>query len=575
MSHPSVSIALTGSGGAGVMTAGQMLLTAAARAGCYGLMSRSLGPQIRGGESAALLRLSTGPVDGPDDIFDLLVAFDWGNIDRFAAELPLNQNSVVIYDPAQGPVPEIVREPGPRLLQVPFKELAKSVSGGRENMVGLGLITTLIGLDPGSLRQVLEENLGRKGPDAVAASWQAVEAGARVADIDGLPRLDQTRPAAPGSRWQISGNDAVGLGSLRGGVRFVAAYPITPATEILEWMAVNLPKVGGALVQCEDELASVCMALGGSYAGVPSMTATAGPGLALMTEAIGLGVASETPVVIANVMRGGPSTGIPTKSEQSDLNIACYGLHGDAPHIVTAATSIADCVFTAQWSVYLAEALQCPVILLSDQTMGQAQAVIDKPAEVAFIGRRKVARPADLENYQRYRVTADGISPVALPGMPGGQHTADGLEHSPTGTPSTQAAHHQEQLDKRRRKLEKFDYGDHWAIREGDPEAELALITFGSLTGAARDAMTRCQAAGLPVRLISPRLLLPVQVERLEAALAGAKRLLIVEQNHEAQLRHLLTAHVRLPEVVSSLNRAGPLTIRPGEIVNALKDLAA
>ena len=169
------------------------------------------------------------------------------------------------------------------------------------------------------------------------------------------------------ARWNISGNEAAGLGAVRGGIRFVAAYPITPATEILEWLAPNLEKVGGVLVQAEDELASINMIIGGSFGGMPSMTATSGPGLALMMEAIGLAVASETPIVVINVMRGGPSTGIPTKSEQSDLNIALYGLHGDAPHIVTAAHCIADCQFTTQWSVHLAEQLQVPVIVLTDQ----------------------------------------------------------------------------------------------------------------------------------------------------------------------------------------------------------------
>jgi 2-oxoglutarate ferredoxin oxidoreductase subunit alpha len=182
-------------------------------------------------------------------------------------------------------------------------------------------------------------------------------------------------------RWMISGNEAAGLGAGRGGVRFAAAYPITPATEILEWMAPALTKVGGTLVQAEDELASINMIIGASYGGIPSLTATSGPGLALMTESIGLAVASEVPIVIVDVMRGGPSTGIPTKSEQSDLNMAVYGLHGDAPHIVVAPTSVADCVFTTQWAVHLAESMQVPAIVLSDQFIGQARAVVGRPAE--------------------------------------------------------------------------------------------------------------------------------------------------------------------------------------------------
>ena len=181
----------------------------------------------------------------------------------------------------------------------------------------------------------------------------------------------------------ISGNEAAGYGAIRGGVRFVAAYPITPATEMLEWMAPALAKVGGTLLQAEDELASINMIIGASYGGVPSLTATAGPGLALMTEGIGLAVSAEVPVVIVDVMRGGPSTGIPAKSEQSDLSFAVSGLSGDAPRLVLAPTSIADCLATTQWAVELAEALQAPAIVLSDQFMGQSRAIIDRPADVA------------------------------------------------------------------------------------------------------------------------------------------------------------------------------------------------
>ncbi len=173
---------------------------------------------------------------------------------------------------------------------------------------------------------------------------------------------------------------------MRGGVRFAAAYPITPATEILEWLAPNLPQVGGVLLQAEDELASINMIIGASFGGTPALTATSGPGLSLMIEALGLATAAEMPIVVVDVMRGGPSTGIPTKSEQADLNIAVYGLHGDAPHLVLAPQSVADCLFTTQWAVHLAEALQTPAIVLSDQFVGQAQAG-DRAA-----GRRRLHR---------------------------------------------------------------------------------------------------------------------------------------------------------------------------------------
>ncbi len=571
MDGRTVSLVIAGSGGAGVVTAGSLLIEAAARAGWYAYMTRSSGPQIRGGEAAAMIRLGTAPVDGHDDCFDLLVAVDWGNVHRFAAEIPLGPDSLIVADPAEGVAPPALAASGARGAELPMQALAKGVAGGRPNMVALGAIGAMIGLPEAAVESVLRTHLARKGEAAIEASLAAYRLGAAAAvEFPAVPRLAPAEAPA-GSRWSITGNEAAGIGALRGGVRFVAAYPITPATEMLEWLAPALPKVGGVLVQAEDELASINQAIGASYGGVPSLTATSGPGLALMTESIGLAVAAEVPVVIVNVMRGGPSTGIPTKSEQSDLNIAVYGLHGDAPHLVLAPTSVADCLFTTQWAVHLAEALQTAAIVLSDQSMGQARAVVPRPAELAFIGRReRPAAVADGAAYRRYANTASGVSPMAVPGMAGFAYTADGLSHSESGTPSSQASDHAAQLDKRERKLAAHDYGDHWALVEGDADADTAILTWGSTTGPAREALARWQAAGHPARLVALRLILPVQPERLARALAGVRRVLVVEQTHSGQFHRFLRAHYELPGEVRALHHPGPLPVRPGAITDEL-----
>ena len=476
----SVSIALAGSGGSGVMTAGTLLLTAAAKAGLYGLMVRTSGPQIRGGEAAALVRLGGAPMDGLDDRFEALLAIDWQNVNRFADEIPLSAQSVLVGDPDEGEVPEVFKATGARYFPVPFKKTAKGIKGSWTNMVALGVAGALAGIPEDALAAAVRESWKRDA-DALAANLDAVRAGvAAAAGIDGVPK-PAAPPNPPAKRWQISGNEAAGFGAIRGGVRFVAAYPITPATELLEWMAPALAKVGGTLLQAEDELASVNMVIGASYGGVPSLTATAGPGLALMTEGIGLAVSAEVPIVVVDVMRGGPSTGIPAKSEQSDLSFAVSGLHGDAPRIVVAPTSIADCLATTQWAVELAEAMQAPAIVLSDQFMGQSRAIIDRPADVAFLGKRLTAA-ADTPDYKRYRNTESGISPMAIPGTPGIAYTADGLEHTEAGIPSSQSRDHRAQLDKRARKLAQHDYGRWWADVEGEGDA--AVITFGSATAA-------------------------------------------------------------------------------------------
>jgi len=566
----SVSLALVGSGGAGVMTSGNMMLEAATKAGLYGLMTRTVGPQIRGGEAAALLRLASQPVHNVNDMFDILVAVDWKGAERFAAEVPLGPDSLIITDPTAGDVPEILAATGARIVEVPLAELAASVEGGRENMVILGLVAGLIGLTEDPIYRIIDKKLKKKGDAAVTASRATVHAGFRAAENVTSPVKLAPAEEEGKDRWLISGNQATGFGALRGGVRFVAAYPITPATEVLEWMSPNLPKVGGTLVQAEDELASINMAIGASFGGRPSLTATSGPGLSLMMEGIGLAIASETPVMVVNVMRGGPSTGIPTKSEQTDLNIAVYGIHGDAPHIVTAPTSVEDCVFTAQWTVHLTEAMQTVSILLSDQFMGQASAVIDPPANISFIAQRLV-ESAPTEEYRRYAVTASGISPMALPGTPGGQYTADGLEHNPKGLPSTMMEDHRDQLDKRDRKVAEFDYGDHWADIDGDENSELVVLTWGSTTNAVREGIERLRGEGVTCKLVAMRLLSPAVPKLFDAALSGAKRILVVEQSHSQQFYKLLRANYDMPGEVRSFHRAGPLIIRPGEIVDTLK----
>jgi len=569
MTRQNLSIALTGSGGSGVMTTGSMLLEAAAQAGWYGFMGRSAGPQIRGGEAAALLRVSSEPIESPDDNFDFVLAIDPGSFGRFVAEIPLNSDSLIISDAEGGRRSTPLPETPAQVLDLPMKQLTKTVKGGRPNMIALGAVAKVIGLTDSSIYPILEKFLKSKGPDALAASWECVQLG--YAAADDLPRFEgpPVNTESATERWSITGNEAAGLGAVRGGVRFVAAYPITPATEVLEWLADALPRVGGVLVQAEDELASINQIIGASFGGKPSLTATSGPGLALMTESIGLAVCSEVPVVVLDVMRCGPSTGIATKSEQSDLNIATAGLHGDAPHLVVAPTSVTDCIFTTQWAVHLAEAMQTAAIVLSDQSLGQTKAIINQPADIAFIAKRLV--PEQFEgDYYRYAVGDSGVSPMAIPGQTGGQYTADGLEHNEAGAPSSLHDDHFAQLEKRERKINDFDFGQHWADLEGS--GETAVITWGSTTGPVREALSRLREQGVDTRLIAIRLLSPERPADMTAALKGVKRLLVVEQSHSKQFYRYLRAAYDLPADIRLFNRPGPLPFRPGEIIAQLAD---
>jgi 2-oxoglutarate ferredoxin oxidoreductase subunit alpha len=572
--HPcDISIAVTGSGGAGAITAGELLLRLAGNNGCFGMMRRSFGPQIRGGEAAALVRISHRPVECMNDNFDLLLALDWLNAERFADEIRLRKDSLIIADPSAGEIPPAIVDLGVEIIEIPMKALAKAAPGGRPNMVALGLLVHWLGFCDDRAARLIENVFSRKGKAIVAGSRAAFSRGftepliVEAREARQLPEPGE--PIHEGDRWQLSGNEGCGLGALRGGIRFAAAYPITPASDLLEWLSPRLEKLGGSLVQAEDELASINMVIGASFGGVPAMTATSGPGLALMLEAMGLAVAAEIPTVVVDVMRGGPSTGVPTKSEQADLNVALYGLHGDAPHLVLGALDHADCILTTEWSVRLAEALQTLTVILTDQNLAQSRVIIPKPEyDLPSIGKRAIAEPG--ENYQRYCLTDNGISPMAIPGTPSNMYVADGLEHCESGKPSSAAADHEAQLDKRLRKIRDYDFGDHWADING--RGETAIITWGSSTAVVREAASRLRRAGDEVKVIALRLLLPASADKLAAELQGIKRVLVVEQSHSQQFYLYLRAYYDIDADIRVFARPGPLPICPGEIVEQIEN---
>jgi 2-oxoglutarate ferredoxin oxidoreductase subunit alpha len=552
------SLAITGAGGAGVISCGELLLRAWAAAGGRGLLRKAFGPQIRGGEAASLLKLTADEHYPAAASFDLLVALDWLNFSRFQDEIRLVDDAIVVCDTREG-MPEALSQHA--VTEMSFSTLASAAHPeGRANMLALGVLGGALGLAREQLVALADKHLAGKPATYRDAAAACIDAGLSRE----LPLTASLPERETGERWCLSGNQAAAYGALHAGVRFVAAYPITPASDLLEWMAAPLEALGGELVQAEDELAAINMALGAAFGGVPAFTATSGPGLALMSESLGLAVAAEVPICVVDVQRGGPSTGIPTKSEQSDLDIALHGLHGDAPHLVLAPLGIGDCVFTTGWAVHLCQSLQTTGIVLSDQFIGQSTVVIDPPRH--FESAEAAAVPSDGE-YLRYRLTESGISTMASPGDPGSRFTADGLEHNERGTPSAGSEDHRMQLDKRRRKLEQFDYGDHWAECSGD--GDTALVAFGSSAAVIAEAAAQAER---PLRTVALRLVSPLQVDALADALSGCSRVLVVEQNHSGQLFDYLRSRLPAAIPLESYARPGPIPLLPGEILDRLKE---
>jgi 2-oxoglutarate ferredoxin oxidoreductase subunit alpha len=565
MARPFFSVVFSGSGGAGAMSAGELLLRAAAEAGYYGVMSRLYGAQVRGGEAAALVHISTEPVSCQPDRFDLFVALDWEHVDQFAPEIPLDDQTIILADPQSGATPASIAKSGAKtvafkMFNADATPLERALQGKHINVFAAGAVAALAGLPAPGLHVALATVLGGKNAQAKKTNSAALDAGiAASAALDLDLRL---APSHTTPRWLLTGNQALAVGALRGGVRFAGCYPITPATDLVEWLAPQIAKLGGRLALAEDELAAINMVLGASFGGVPAMTVTSGPGLSLMIEGIGLGIAAEIPAVIIDVMRGGPSTGIPSKTEQSDVNIAIYGGHGDAPRVVVAPTSVRDCMFTGEWAVYLAESLQSPVIVLSDMALGQTLTVVDPKPERPQPLKRRTDLPEG--PFKRYAIGPDPVTPMPRPGTPHGQWVGEGLTHNEIGIPVGGASAHAAQLDKRARKFAQFDPGNLWGEVWG--EGDTAILTFGSGIGPAQEAARRLKAAGKTTRVVSLRVLSPLPISAIAHALDGAKRIVVMEQNHSAQLYHHLLAHKAIPSRAESIARPGPLPFRPAEI---------
>lgn len=356
----------------------------------------------------------------------------------------------------------------------------------------------------------------------------------------------------------ISGNEAIALGALAAGVDFFAGYPITPATEIMEYLAKLMPLQGGVWVQSEDEIAAIGMALGASYAGKRAMTATSGPGLSLMNEMIGLASLAEIPLVIVDVQRAGPSTGMPTKTEQADLQQALYGTHGDAPRVVIAPADVEDCFNVAADAFCIAEEYQIPVIILSDQFIGQRKESVPRldPGRVRTCDRR-LPDERELEDYRRYTLTDSGISPMSIPGLANGEYTAAGLEHDERGLPVSTTEMHEEMNAKRFRKLEALRRDWKYTRRYGPPDAEIGIIGWGSTKGAIKEAVQWAEAEGRRVTGLVPQLIYPLPYQDMDSFLKPLKKVVVVEMSYSAQFLKYLRANFKLPDDVVLLKRSG------------------
>jgi 2-oxoglutarate ferredoxin oxidoreductase subunit alpha len=575
-------IGMAGSGGDGIVSAGESLIAAAASDGYYAILTKSFGSQIRGGESSCRLRLSTRPVLNPGGMLDVALALNWPDFLRFGAELPVGGNTIVIYESETGVAPDALPLEAvtpAEAVPVPLAELARTTTGTdrAKNIVVLGLLAGWFGLGRDAIVAGIRKRFGKKGAKLVEASERAFAAGLAHATEHPL-RHGTTidRPTAGGGgKLLTDGNEMCAAAAIFAGCRFFGGYPITPSTEIMQFLTREIWKYDGAVLQAEDEIAGIGAAVGASFAGTKAMTATSGPGMSLKTEILGLATIAELPLVVVNVQRGGPSTGMPTKSEQADLFQAVFSAHGDVSRPVLAAESVGDTFRMTVEAFNIAEEYQTPVVLLSDQEIGQRKEIVDPIDTAAFrVVERRRPSGAELEHYARFRPTDSCVSPLSHPGLAGGAYQGAGIEHTESGAPTASGAVHARMTEKRFRKLAPLVRRRDLFDLDDDPGAPLVLVSWGSTAGVCREAVGRARAKGVRVRLLVPKLLYPVAEEVYREFFDGARGGLVVEQSYQGQLYRILRMFLDLPAGVVSLARPAANPFVPAELVARLRDLA-
>jgi 2-oxoglutarate/2-oxoacid ferredoxin oxidoreductase subunit alpha len=568
-----------GQQGEGIDSTGEIFAIALNRLGYYLYGYRHFSSRIKGGHTNNKIRVSTKPLGGISDNLDILVAFDQETIDVNSPEL--RNGGVIIADSKFNPKAPEGQEV--RLFSVPLTEIAEELGTSlMKNMVAIGASSALLGLPAASFIEVVNELFGKKGQKVVDKNMEAIARGAEYVNKESGGPLEQFQlePADGQKRMFMIGNDAIAMGALVGGCRFMPAYPITPASEIMEYLVKKLPEYGGTVIQTEDEIAAVTMAIGGAYGGVRTMTASAGPGLSLMTEAIGLAGITETPLVIVNTQRGGPSTGMPTKQEQSDVNAMIYSTHGEIPKVVLAPSTAEEAFYDTVEAFNIAEEYQVPVILLSDLQLSLGKQTVENlDLSKAQIRRGKYLSGEALpevegEMFKRYEVTEDGVSPRVIPGQKNGIHHVTGVEHSETGRPTEDPVVRVKQMDKRMRKLDSLKVKDA-VLKVGEvlPEADVLLVSMGGIRGAITEAKERLAAEGVKINQAHVRLIHPFPVEDLKPLVDSAKSVVVIEHNATGQLADQIKLHVGAADKINSMLKYDGNPFLPSEIHNKIKEL--
>ncbi len=570
-----LTVMVAGQGGDGSLTVIAFLSRALSQRGFYLFRTSNIASRIKGGHAAAILRGSAVRRGCLGDKLDILVAFDDEAIEK-AGPL-VADDGIVIYDVSRGPLPEGILPSTVQVIEVPFGRLA--VRDLRrdlfKNCFGFGVLSRVMGLSDDEALDCLKHRFRRLSDEDLRPNIGALENGFSFADDLGmtadhglfkLPRLEKE------DRIMITGNEATAFGFLAAGGRFFAGYPITPATDIMDWLGKHFPQFGGVAMQAEDELAAINLAIGASLAGAKAMTASSGPGIALMQEGIGHCGSAEIPLVIVDCQRAGPSTGMPTKPEQSDIGLLTQGAPGDFPRVVLCPGSAEECFEYGVLATNLAQVAQCPIYIALD---GLCQFSYTVPAfdldqvEIDNGKRLDDAEISKLGEYRRYAITEDGISPWAVPGQPGGMNLVTGNERNEWGQVSTDPENRTAMVDKRARKIESVRDRLPVAFEWGDEKADIGVVVVGMLGDVLAEACERFAAQGVALRCHRPRTLWPLLEDTVDFV-KSCERVYVVELNKSGQLAQLLRSAGASGDKMQSILKYDGVPMSVAELVEAI-----
>ena len=540
-----------GAAGDGVSSTAESFAKVCARSGLHVWTYSSYQSVIRGGHVWTQVRAGVQPLLSHGEDPDVVVALNQQTMDIHAVQVA--EGGAAIYDAESAKADPSKVRPGVRLLGLPLRRMAQDFSKNAlmRNTVALGAAVALFDLSFRHVETAFKDIWGDKKPEVVEQNIGAAKSGASaVADHAGVMRLGLKYTDEP--RFLMTGNHAICLGALAAGCRFLAQYPMTPASSIMHWMAVHAPKHGVVVKQVEDELAAINMALGAGFAGARSMTATSGGGFSLMVEALGQGGMTETPVVVVLVQRSGPSTGLPTKTEQGDLNLALGAGQGDWPRAILAPRNSEECFVLTTKAFNLADIYQTPVIVMSDLYLSEGYRTVDPfDFNVPILRGMMAADGGTAKEYKRYLLTESGVSPRSIPGMKGYQYIAGSDEHDEAGVLISDILAgvpeyvelRKRMMEKRMRKLDGLRKDTPPPEKWGPSDADITLVLWGSTQGAAREAAARVEEReGFHVNTVEFPTLFPFHRDEALALLKAAKTTLSIEGNFTGQFTRLLRA---------------------------------